>query len=89
MSGPKSTGGLVLMAGIRRTLKDGGYVRFEHSTGFCSVVSASGEWFTPIDGRSYQGFLRSMTPKLDRQETGSIEEKSLVIIWQNKVRARI
>jgi len=38
--------------------------------------------FTTMDGRTYQGFLKTLAPTLHRSETGSTETKDLVIEWR-------
>lgn len=67
------------LADVRRVLNEGGRVRFVWGTGSPTLISKDGE--TPIDLRSYQGFLRTVAPGLRCTKTGSTETKDLVVEW--------
>jgi hypothetical protein len=79
---PDDTSGLAQMKQVQRVVNDGGYVKFDWKTGRIVVVSADGELFTTLDGRTYQGFLKTLAPRLQRSETGSTDTKDLVIEWR-------
>jgi len=79
---PENTGGLARMRQVHRVLSEGGYVQFDWKTCRTIVISADGELFTTMDGRTYQGFLKTLAPKLNRSETGSTDTKDLVIEWR-------
>jgi hypothetical protein len=66
----------------RRILEEGGYVRFNFRVGWTRVFTANGLYFTALDGRTYSAFLRTLAPKLERTETGSVETKDLIIEWR-------
>ena len=78
----KNTGGLAKLADVRRILTEGGIVRFQWATCWTVLISADGGSFTTLDGRTYQGFLKTVAPKMERTETGSTETKDLVIEWR-------
>ncbi len=69
------------MKQVRGVLNEGGKVVFDWKQGWTRLVSADGN-FTTIDGRTYQGFLKTLAPKLERTETGSTDTKDLVIEWR-------
>jgi hypothetical protein len=78
----KNTGGLAKLADVGRVLAEGGIVRFQWVTCWTVLISADSGSYTPLDGRTYQGFLKVVAPKLERTETGSTETKNLVIEWR-------
>ena len=82
MTDAKSTGGLARLLDIRRELEHGGIVRLRWGLGGAILIHADGAWFTPIDGRTYHGFLRTDAPNLQRTETGSKDTKDFVIEWR-------
>ena len=69
---------LATMKQVRRVLDEYGKVVFDWKQGWTRLVSADGN-FTTMDGRTYQGFLKTVAPQLERTETGSAEGKDLVI----------
>ena len=75
------------MKQVMRVLNEGGYVRFEWRTSSTILISADQQLFTTIDGRTYQGFLRTLALQLERTETGSVETKDLVIEWRKQENA--
>jgi len=79
---PENTGGLARMRQVQRVLNEGGYVKFDWKICRTIVISADGELFTTMDGRTYQGFLKTLASRLQRTETGSTETKDLVIEWR-------
>ena len=81
---PESTGGLAYLAEIHHVLAEGGLVRFHWGHGQHILVNANGKSFTPIDGRSYQGFLKTANKRYTRTETGSTDTKDLVIEWRKQ-----
>ena len=81
-SSQKSTGGLAQMHQVSRVLNDGGVVRFIHKDGWAILITADGESFQALDGRTYAGFLRTRATKLTRSESGSIESGDLIIEWR-------
>jgi hypothetical protein len=77
------TGGLARLHDIRRELEHGGFVRFVWGNyGGELLFHADGEYFTAIDGRSYQAFLRDADKRYNRTERGSTEQSNLVIEWR-------
>lgn len=70
------------LADVRRVLNDGGYVRFVWVSASPTLISAGSE--TPIDLRSYQGFLKTVAPTLKCSRIGSTETKNLVIEWRQQ-----
>jgi hypothetical protein len=78
----QNTGGLARMKQVRRILDEGGLVRFNWRVGWTRVFSANGLYVTTLDGRTYSAFLRTLAPKLERSETGSVETKDLVVEWR-------
>jgi len=81
---PESTGGLAYLAEIHHVLAEGGLVRFHWGNGQHILVNANGKSFTPIDGRSYQGFLKTANKRYTRTETGSTDTKDLVVEWRKQ-----
>jgi hypothetical protein len=79
---PEHTGGLAHMKQVQRVLNEGWHVKFDWKAGQTIVISADGELFTTMDGRTYQGFLKTLAPRLQRSETGSTEQKDLAIEWR-------
>src|SRR6267142_3816647 len=79
---PENTGGLAHMKQVRRVLDEGGHVRFEWLTCLAILVSVDRKLSTTIDGRTYQAFLKTLPPQLERTDTGSTETKDLVIEWR-------
>jgi hypothetical protein len=71
----------VVSKDVHRVLTEGGFVRFIWHTGRKELITASGRSLR-IDGRTYQEFLKTLAPKLKRSETGSMEERDLVIEWR-------
>jgi hypothetical protein len=71
------------LSDVKEALANGGYVRFYwgHSEAE-QVYSENGRRLGIMDGRSYQGFLRTVAPTLNRVEVGSTEERNLVITWK-------
>lgn len=82
---PEKTHGLARMKQVRRVLNEGGHVKFVWKTGAITVISADGALFSTMDGRTYQGLLKTLAPKLERTEIGSTETKDLVIEWRKSV----
>jgi hypothetical protein len=81
MSKAKTTGGSQL-AEVKRVLAIGGLVRFIWASGHTVLISANGKRLTTLDGRSYQGFLKTVAPSLLETPTGSIETQDLIIEWK-------
>jgi hypothetical protein len=79
---PENTDGFVQMRQVQRVLNEGGQVKCDWNTGAITVVSADGVLFSTMDGRTYQGFLKTLAPKLQRTDTGRTETKDLVIEWR-------
>jgi hypothetical protein len=71
---------LAMMKQVRRVLDEGGKIIFDWKSCQTGLISADGNSFM-MDGRTYQGFLKRLAPKLQRTETGSTETKDLVIEW--------
>jgi len=67
---------------IKTEVKNGGLVRLRWGHGPAVLICADG-LVLPIDGRSYQGFLRAFANTLQRSETGSTEAEDLVIEWRS------
>jgi hypothetical protein len=80
MSKPKTV--LAQLAEVRRVLANGGLVRFIWASGHTVLISANGKRLTSLDGRTYQGFLKTVAPTLQETSTGSIETKDLIIGWK-------
>jgi hypothetical protein len=81
MSKAKTTGAAQL-AKVRRVLANGGLVRFIWESGHTVLISANGKRLTTLDGRAYQGFLKTVAPTLQETTTGSIETQDLIIEWK-------
>jgi hypothetical protein len=81
MSKTKTTGAAQL-AEVRRVLTNGGLVRFIWASGHTVLISAYGKRLTTLDGRTYQGFLKTVAPSLLETPTGSIESQNLIIEWK-------
>lgn len=64
---------------VERVLDEGGLVRFTWSDGRRELITASGET-QRLDGRCYASVRND--PDLIRMETGSTDNKDLVIIWR-------
>jgi hypothetical protein len=77
-----NTSGLAQLAEVRRVLANGGLVRFIWASGHTVLISANGKRLTTLDGRTYQGFLKTFAPSLLETPTGSIETHDLVIEWK-------
>jgi hypothetical protein len=65
---------------VRCVLNEGGKVVFTWKEGDIRLIEADGNRFW-MDGRTYQGFLKTLAPKLQKIETGSTDTKDLVIEW--------
>jgi hypothetical protein len=79
---PENPGGSAWMKHVRRVLTEGGHVRFEWRNCLTILVSADHKSFTTIDRGTYQRFLKTLAPELERAEIGSVEIKDLVIEWR-------
>ena len=77
----KNIGGMARMHDISRVLNEGGVVRFIHQGGRAILVAADGTLF-PLDGRTYNTFLRTRASKLTRTESGSIAGGDLIFEWR-------
>lgn len=80
MSRPKTA--LAQLAEVRRVLANGGLVRFVWRSGHTVLISANGKRLTTLDGRAYDGFLKTVAPGLQETSTGSIETQDLIIEWK-------
>ena len=78
----KGIGRLARMRDVSRVLDEGGSVRFIHKEGRAILVAADGESFQPLDGRTYDSFLRIRSRKFTRTESGSIADGDLVFEWR-------
>lgn len=67
----------------KRILDEGGFVRFTWSTCHPEVITIDNVSI-PMDGRSYQAFLKQ-TKELERIQAGSTETKNLVIEWRKPI----
>lgn len=67
-------------ADLRQCIDTGGLVRFTHKTCHCELIWPDGR-AQILDGRTYQGFLNTTAPVLDRKETGSVYTQDLIIEW--------
>jgi hypothetical protein len=74
--------GMARLAEMKRVLANGGLVRFIWASGHTVLISANGKRLTSLDGRTYQGFLKTVAPALQETSTGSIETKDLIIEWK-------
>jgi hypothetical protein len=81
MSKTKTTG-VAQLAEIKRVLTNGGLVRFIWASGHTVLISRNGKRLTTLDGRTYQGFLKTVAPSLEETSTGSIETQDLIIEWR-------
>jgi hypothetical protein len=77
-----SRSGLAQLAEVRRVLSNGGLVRFIWASGHTVLISANGKRLTTLDGRTYQGYLKTVAPGLLETPTGSIESQNLIIEWK-------
>jgi hypothetical protein len=75
--------GVARLAEVKRVLANGGLVRFIWASGDTVLISANGKRLTTLDGRTYQGFLKSVAPTLQETTTGSIETQDLIIEWKS------
>jgi hypothetical protein len=73
----------VLLRDVQRVLSEGGFIRYIWRTGRRELIAANGSSLR-IDGRTYQSLLKKHTAGLIRTETGSTENKDLVIEWRKK-----
>jgi hypothetical protein len=69
------------LAEANEILANGGVLRFTWGTGQHVLITESGD-IRPLDGRAYQTLTRRAD--LTRTETGSTENKDLVIEWRKK-----
>jgi hypothetical protein len=53
------------------------------ASGHTVLISANGKRLTTLDGRTYQGFLKTVAPSLQETATGSIETQDLIIEWKS------
>jgi hypothetical protein len=74
--------GVARLAEVRRVLANGGLVRFVWKSDHTVLISANGKRLTTLDGRTYQGFLKTVAPSLLETPTGSIETQDLIIEWK-------
>jgi hypothetical protein len=81
MSKSKSSG-LAQLVEVKRVLANGGLVRFTWASGHTVLISANGKRLTTLDGRTCQGFLKTVAPSLLETPTGSIETQDLIIEWK-------
>jgi len=84
MDTPESTNRLAHLKDVRRVLQEGGIVRFHWANCRTILIKADGKSFTPIDGRSYKGFLKTADKRYTRTQAGSTDTKDLVIEWRRK-----
>lgn len=73
--------GLARLTEVKRVLKNGGLVRFVWASRHTVLISADGKRLTTLDGRTKQGFMKTVAPTLKETRTGSVETKDLVIEW--------
>jgi hypothetical protein len=78
----KSNTGVARLAEVRRVFASGGLVRFIWASGHTVLISANGKRLTTLDGRTYEGFLKTVAPNLQETATGSIETQDLIIEWK-------
>jgi hypothetical protein len=74
--------GLARLAEVKRVLARGGLVRFIWASSHTILISANGKRLTTLDGRTYQGFLKTIAPNLKERRTGSTETRDLIIEWK-------
>jgi hypothetical protein len=67
---------------VKRVLTNGGLVRFVWASGHTVLLSPNGKRLTTLDGRTYEGFLKTVAPTLQESTTGSIETQDLIIEWK-------
>jgi hypothetical protein len=75
--------GVARLTEVKRVLANGGLVRFIWASGHAVLISANGKRLTTLDGRTYQGFLKTVAPTLQETTTGSIETQDLIIEWKS------
>ena len=76
---------LAYLKDVYTILDAGGLVRMTWVNGKVELTAPSGKMSVIIDGRTYQGFLNDKRQAtLTRTETGSAEEKNLIIEWRKK-----
>ncbi len=75
--------GLARLAEVKRVLTNGGLVRFVWKSGHTVLLSANGKRLATLDGRTYEGFLKTLAPTLQETTTGSIETQDLIIEWKS------
>jgi hypothetical protein len=75
--------GVARLAEVKRVLANGGLVRFIWASGHTVLISANGKRLTTLDGRTYEGFLKTVAPTLQETSTGSIETQDLIIEWKS------
>lgn len=80
MSKPKTV--LAQLAEVRRVLTNGGLVRFVWASAYTVLISPNVKRLATLDGRTYQGFLKTVAPSLQETSTGSIEATDLIIEWK-------
>ena len=73
---------LAQLAEVRRVLANGGLVRFVWASAHTVLISANGKRLATLDGRTYDGFLKTIAPSLQETSTGSIENQDLIIEWK-------
>ena len=74
--------GVARLGEVKRVLANGGLVRFIWASGHTVLISANGKRLTSFDGRTYQGFLKTVAPILQETTTGSIKTQDLIIEWK-------
>jgi hypothetical protein len=79
---PKPKTVLAQLAEVKRVLTNGGLVRFVWASGHTVLISADGKRLRALDGRTYQGFVKTVAPSLQETSAGSIEAKNLIIEWK-------
>jgi hypothetical protein len=70
---------------LRKALQNGAILRFTWLTGATELINpANNTLISSVDGRTYNGFLHSTwkAAHTTKFETGSIEQKNLIIEWQ-------
>jgi hypothetical protein len=73
---------LAQLAEVRSVLADGGLVRFVWASARTVFRSADGIRLATLDGRTYDGFLKTVAPGLQETSTGSIEDENMIIEWK-------
>jgi hypothetical protein len=72
----------ILLSEVQRILDLGGRVQYNWCIGEAYANYPHHLVFDKVlDGRTYQGFLNTLAPKLKQTRTGSTETKDLVITW--------